>query len=460
MHRNELSSSQYDRAIISNILNISTQHISDANISFIMDSIGSMTQHKHLSNEQIKILMISHLSILMKDISSEFCHLLQLMASHDGNKFMFELIISIIKMEIPIIGEFKMVYEILHMFIHIFDKHYIENLTIQGRSIPISITQSIHNFHHVYTAETHDDIFEIDVKTKDHRHSDTAKNEASAEYMKQMKDNAFYTTGLPYELMFPDNDFNHPHGMYRTYKNMRLCDRFLHAYINFNNLTPEEAYFYMAYMKHGSAVGTDSWWNLHKDEDPLSFIINWFRFHNSSPKSEEDATNHWESGVKERNKHRSGKDKQKSKDFEHSERGNYDHNKKEYSRIGVTLYANFKLLQNDISVGNLFDTGISSLHSMEYNTIAYLDHELRHIKNTNMNNYLRMKLNGLWNTYKQVWLTGVLSNHLTTTLCIIIQVVITFKGSVLIYFRAMFLLYLVCLFLICISVIKRNCRNI
>ena len=246
MHRNELSS-QFDRAIIGNILNITTQHISDVNISFVMDGIGSLIQNKHLSNEQIRILMISHLSILMKDIPSDFCHL-QLMSSHDGNKFMFELIFSMIKMEIPILGEIKMVYELLNMFIHLFDKHYIDHLNIQGRKIPVSMTQSIHNFHHVYKAEIHDDLFEIDVASQEHRHSNTAKKQASADYMQQMKENAFYTSGIPFELMFPENDFNHPHGMYETYKNMRLCDRFLHAYINFNNLTPEEAYFYMAYM--------------------------------------------------------------------------------------------------------------------------------------------------------------------------------------------------------------------
>ena len=70
--------------------------------------------------------------------------------------------------------------------------------------------------------------------------------------------------------------------------------------------------------------------------------ISWFK-----TKNRRRCHNQWE-WYKERNKHRSDKDKQESKDFEHCERDKYDHNKKEYSKIGITIYANFKLLQNDI----------------------------------------------------------------------------------------------------------------
>jgi len=119
------------------------------------------------------------------------------------------------------------------------------------------------------------------------------------------------------------------------------------------------------------------------------------------------------------NNHRSSENTKEAKEFEAGERDDKTNSVGKYSRGSIALYANYILLMNEISVGHLADIGVSAITSVAMNSIVYVDKEVDEFRKDPYV-YFKNRLTRFISSYKQIWLTNFISNHVTSTLCIII----------------------------------------
>ena len=157
--------------------------------------------------------------------------------------------------------------------------------------------------------------------------------------------------------------------MFETYKDLHFRNKLLHMWMEKEGLSAEERFLYEDYLNGGEKKG---WWDKHRQENPIQYILNWLKYHNLHSYSDKG----FRKLVIDANKKRS-----KSLDNEHkmdetNERGDKDNNTGDYTRVNTALYANLVLFLNDISIGNIYDTEVGALRSVMSSSIIYFDKEV------------------------------------------------------------------------------------
>ena len=401
-------------------------HGSEALIShFILDG--------KLHSADIIKFVISNIRSFLPDIPIPMVEVIKDMLSHHHLETIAKhLILYYMEMINPIVGELKVLYSIAVACWHLFDRVRIVNVSVEGTELPVAVRSTVHasfskGIYTVYWGEIKDPMFNINVHTRNYNNKNDAAKGAGQSYLEQLKENAYACTGLPYEMFCPDISKS-PKGMFETYKDLHFRNKLLAMWMEKEGLSAEERFLYEDYLNGGE---NKSWWDKHRHENPIQYILNWLKYHNLHSYSDEG----FRKLVIDANKKRPGSLDDEHKMDEKKERGDKDNNRGDYTRVNTTLYANLVLFMNDISIGNLYDTEVGALRSVMSSSIVYFDKEVDELLE-NVYNYMNKKIKRFLSTYKQIWTTNMISSHLTTSLCILIPAADNIKETALSFVSA------------------------
>lgn len=412
VHNQEMSSSQYDRALVAYGIEL-LRNIDECRGA--LHAIAGIVQHHKLTNNDIIDLIATNIHYILQDIPLEFINTIKDMFQHHHiEHIMFDMLICFY----PCLAELKIIHSLCHAIWGLFDHQYIMDTNVQGLNVSFVMHKHT-NFsfksgvYTIYYGEINDQLFDIHLETPHYRNRNDATDATNAQYLDALQKNAYMRTGLPWEVFCSENKFNNEDKcMYDNFKDARFLDRLLHNWENsHNNMTAEELFLYEDFINGGK---DKTWWEKHKHENPIEFLLKYLKFHNLKSMTPEEFVNF----INKMNNMVGKNIKTHDIDYEKGERSNMDYCLFQYSRFQIMLYANFVMLKNDISIGNFASTGISSINSLLMNGIVYLDKEYQNFKN-NQYKYFTNKLSNLLSTYKQIWVTNAISNHISCSLLVI-----------------------------------------
>ena len=417
LHRHSMTSSQFDRGILSHAI-----HNFDA-FYFHSNGVGNLIANSilsgNISDRDISVLVVQNIRLLLKDMPLQMINVIVDMLKHCHVETMFKhLILDYMQIELPIIGEIKVIYSIIKSCFHMFDKYYSIDTEIGGINLTMPVHKTkhcslSHGIYNVYNVNYDDPMFNIHVSTRNYNNRDAAANAGTESWFEQFKENSYTCTGVPWESYSPE--YTHkPRSMFENYQDIRFNSRLLDNWFKMQQMSNDDIFWYNDYL-HGG--GEKSWWQKHRHEDPVTFMWNIIHHWNDDRGSYTD--DDYRTMIIRGNENRSDEQSEQAKHFENVERGNKNNNVGNYSRGAIAMYANYILLMDEISIGHFADIGVSAMTSLAMNSIVYVDNEVDEFR---MDPYLYFKnrLKRFISTYKQIWLTNFISNHITSTLCIII----------------------------------------
>lgn len=416
-HHN-MTSSQFDKTVIrfiTNTVNNFTLKIDNA----IMNCINNVIKDCKLHDKDLLNILVNNFKVIFQDIPDQFVMFLSEMVNNRNFAKMFiNLLAESLKYDFPILGQLLMTFDILSNVLNIFKKTYVVAGNIQGLNFSIVIKTAIHSslkrIGTVYSGHVKIDLFDIDIHGANKNNEKDAIKDVSTKVETEIKKKAFKCTGLPYEVFLTDNDFNHPNTLYESYKNLRFFERCFNAWCDINDISEEQRGRLNDY--YNGFDENSTFWDKHKHENPILFLINLFNELYSTPLPLPPNPEQYSSIISDIKKKQTTNTLIELDNFESNERPNFNNGVAQYSRNSIFLYANFKMLLDDISIGNLSNVGANTVESVILNFVVYLDVEIKSLVSKPLN-YTYNKIEDLFKTYQQIYFTRMTSVHLTS-LCI------------------------------------------
>ena len=354
--------------------------------------------------------------------------------------------LAMVSINYPIVGIIYSVCSSAYNFIKSFlDDDYTVKKHTMGLDFEVLVHKDYRFFsHNKYTARIVLSLFNIDISRTVKGNDKKAIDDALKQFELEFKVNAFVCTGLYYALYDKDNKLNHQDGLFNRIAFKIFIEKLIDYWVEVNHLSENEKRFYYAYCNQKSydvnfldileyyfekyihqsstieyptdeAKEKANYWDLHRDEDPFTFIYKLIYGEEPPYELSTDEKKNLDDFVKlieKYNELRSNKETTMLELFQATEEMYLEGHEGSYTRWNVIKYYNLLLLKNDFSMGLIVNNAFTSIASMFSNSIIFMDERVK----DNDECFLKRKINEFGAIYSQSYACRVLTMHISSTL--------------------------------------------
>ena len=293
---------------------------------------------------------------------------------------------------------------------------YVDEFTIHGFNGAYIQESLIYGGEGTNTVSADNDFLDIHVERKSTNGKDATENRKKIvqDYYDQAKVRYYQVTGLPHESVDPDRA--KPTTRYEKEVEAKLYDRLIDEWIETKELNDEQKNIYNSIIRVNNG---NTFWERHQHEDVVTFVKNYYQYLTTGKDNLQQLVE-----VSEEQSKKFFQDLKKVNPEKNADLTRYEvlqkkmaYNKNgEYSRKQIIYDVNNRLLQNDISMGNLVNTLSTSGNSVGAYSLAYIDKEFMHLKNHGFVDYGLMKINQFGSFASQGYVNSAITSHITSSI--------------------------------------------
>lgn len=293
---------------------------------------------------------------------------------------------------------------------------YVDKFTIHGFNGAYIQESLIYDGKGTNTVSADDEFLDIHVERKSTNGKDATEDrkKIAQDYYEQAKVRYYQVTGLPHEVVDP----NRPKPTTRFEKEVeaKLYDRLTNKWMDIKELNDEQKNMY------NSIIGInngDTFWDRHQHENVVTFVKNYYQYSTTGKdnlqqlaKVTDKQSEEFFQGLKKVNPQ---KNEELTRYEVEQKKMAYNQNG-EYSREQIIYDVNKRLLQNDISMGNIVNTLSTTGNSVGAYSIAYIDKEFMHLKNRGFVDYGGAKISQFGSFASQGYINSAITSHITNSI--------------------------------------------